>query len=104
MCSPRPQLPVDRPLVALAPQWRQNYPNNRPPTRAKAISEMGQKPASTDDRPFGVTTWSGLARHTRFNRGKPLPQFRQVVLRQMPVAPRRYAPRPIDQLDLLVAM
>jgi hypothetical protein len=24
------------------PQWRQNYPNNRPPTRATAISEMGQ--------------------------------------------------------------
>jgi hypothetical protein len=29
-------------FVALAPQWRQNYPNNRPPTRANAISEMGQ--------------------------------------------------------------
>jgi hypothetical protein len=29
------------PLVALMPQWRQNYPNNRPPTRATAISAMG---------------------------------------------------------------
>jgi hypothetical protein len=32
------------PHVALMPQWRQNYPNNRPPTRATAISEMGQNP------------------------------------------------------------
>jgi hypothetical protein len=24
------------------PQWRQDYPDNRPPTRATAISEMGQ--------------------------------------------------------------
>jgi hypothetical protein len=32
------------PLVALMPQWRQNFPNNRPPTRATAISEMGQNP------------------------------------------------------------
>jgi hypothetical protein len=31
------------PLVALVPQWRQNYPNNRPPTRAAAISEMGHR-------------------------------------------------------------
>jgi hypothetical protein len=30
--------------VALAPQWRQNYPNKRPPSRATAISEMGQEP------------------------------------------------------------
>jgi hypothetical protein len=29
-------------LVALMPQWRQDYPNKRPPTRATAISEMGQ--------------------------------------------------------------
>jgi hypothetical protein len=29
------------PLVALMPGWRQNYPNNRLPTRATAISEMG---------------------------------------------------------------
>jgi hypothetical protein len=29
------------PLVALVPHWRQNYPNNPPPTRATAISEMG---------------------------------------------------------------
>jgi len=29
------------PLVALMPQWRQDYPNYRPPTRATAISEMG---------------------------------------------------------------
>jgi hypothetical protein len=28
--------------VALMPQWRQDYPNNRPPTRATAISAMGQ--------------------------------------------------------------
>jgi hypothetical protein len=27
--------------VALMPQWRQDYPNNRPPTPANAISEMG---------------------------------------------------------------
>ena len=46
MCSPRPQLPVGCPLVAPAPQWRRNYPNNRPPTRAKAISEMGQEEKS----------------------------------------------------------
>jgi hypothetical protein len=30
------------PLVALVPQWRRDYPNKRPPTRATAISEMGQ--------------------------------------------------------------
>ena len=30
-------------LVALGPRWRQEYPNNRPPTRANAISEMGQR-------------------------------------------------------------
>jgi hypothetical protein len=30
------------PLVALELQWRQDYPNKRPPTRATAISEMGQ--------------------------------------------------------------
>ena len=46
MCYPRPQLPVGCPLVALAPQRRQNYPNDRPPTRAKAISEMGQEEKS----------------------------------------------------------
>jgi hypothetical protein len=28
--------------VALMPQWRQNHPNNRPPTRATAISGVGQ--------------------------------------------------------------
>jgi hypothetical protein len=32
------------PLVDLMPQWRQDYPNNRPPTRATAISDMGQNP------------------------------------------------------------
>jgi hypothetical protein len=32
------------PLVALVPQWRQDYPNNLPPTWATAISEMGHKP------------------------------------------------------------
>jgi hypothetical protein len=31
------------PLVALVLQWRQDYPNNRPPTRATAISAMGQQ-------------------------------------------------------------
>jgi hypothetical protein len=31
------------PLVALMPQWRQNYLNNRPPARATAISAMGQQ-------------------------------------------------------------
>jgi hypothetical protein len=30
----------DRPSVALMPRWRQDYLNNRPPTRAAAISEM----------------------------------------------------------------
>jgi autotransporter passenger strand-loop-strand repeat protein len=30
------------PLVALVPQWRQGYPNKRPPTRATANSAMGQ--------------------------------------------------------------
>jgi hypothetical protein len=29
------------PLVALMLQWRQNYPNNRPPTWATAISAVG---------------------------------------------------------------
>jgi hypothetical protein len=29
------------PPVALTPQWRQDYPNNRPPSRATAISAMG---------------------------------------------------------------
>jgi hypothetical protein len=29
--------------VVLVPQWRQDYPNNRPPTRATAISEMGHE-------------------------------------------------------------
>jgi hypothetical protein len=28
--------------VALVPQWRQDYPNNLPPTRVTAISAMGQ--------------------------------------------------------------
>jgi hypothetical protein len=37
--GPRHRLP----LVALMPQWRQDYPNNPPPTRATAISEMGQQ-------------------------------------------------------------
>jgi hypothetical protein len=32
------------PLLALMPQWRQDYPNKRPPTWATAISEMGQEP------------------------------------------------------------
>jgi hypothetical protein len=30
------------PLVALALQWWRNYPYNRPPAWATAISEMGQ--------------------------------------------------------------
>jgi hypothetical protein len=29
-------------LVALMPQWRQDYPNNRPPTWATVISAVGQ--------------------------------------------------------------
>jgi hypothetical protein len=33
---------IGRILGALMPQWRQDHPNNRPPTRATAISEMGQ--------------------------------------------------------------
>jgi hypothetical protein len=32
------------PLVALVLQWRQDYPNNRPPTRATAISAVGHNP------------------------------------------------------------
>ena len=28
--------------MALVPQWRQDYPDNRPPTRATAIPAMGQ--------------------------------------------------------------
>jgi hypothetical protein len=32
------------PLMALVPQWRQDHPNKRPPTRATAISAVGQKP------------------------------------------------------------
>jgi hypothetical protein len=34
--------PCGRSLVALVLQWRQDHPNNRPPTRASAISAMGQ--------------------------------------------------------------
>jgi hypothetical protein len=30
------------PLVALMPQWRQDYPHDRPPTWATAISAVGQ--------------------------------------------------------------
>jgi hypothetical protein len=29
-------------FVALMPQWRQDFPNSRPPTRTTAISAMGQ--------------------------------------------------------------
>jgi hypothetical protein len=32
--------------VALVLQWWQDYPNKRPPTRATAISEMGQSQPS----------------------------------------------------------
>jgi hypothetical protein len=39
-------------LLALMPRWRQNYPNNRPPTRATAISEMGQSTKSLRDSPL----------------------------------------------------
>jgi hypothetical protein len=38
--------------VALMPQWRQKHPNNRPPTRATAISEMGQCTKSLRDSPL----------------------------------------------------
>src|SRR5580693_9848674 len=31
------------PLVALMPQWRQDHPNNRPPTWATVISTVGQE-------------------------------------------------------------
>jgi hypothetical protein len=45
------------PLVALVLQWRQDYPNNRPPTWATAISAMGhcghQRPLS-EARETGV--------------------------------------------------
>jgi hypothetical protein len=39
--APRGGLRHRLPLVALMPQWRQDYPNKRPPTWATAISEMG---------------------------------------------------------------
>jgi hypothetical protein len=29
--------------VALVPQWRQDYPDNRPPRRATVDSEMGHE-------------------------------------------------------------
>jgi len=37
-------LGISLPHVALVLQWRQDHPKNRPPTRATAISEMGQLP------------------------------------------------------------
>jgi hypothetical protein len=40
-------------------KWRQNYPNNRPPTRATAISEMGHKPTSA------ATFWRPTRAHAR---------------------------------------
>jgi hypothetical protein len=43
---------IDCPLVALVPQWRQNYPNKRPPSRATAISEMGQGTKSLRESPL----------------------------------------------------
>jgi hypothetical protein len=55
------------PLVALVPQWRQNYPNNRPPTRATAISERANSyvPQGKSGTP---KKWN-----------PPLPQCRQSV-------------------------
>jgi hypothetical protein len=38
------RLDAARAPVALMLQWRQDRPNNRPPTRATAISEMGHLP------------------------------------------------------------
>jgi hypothetical protein len=43
------------PLVALMPQWRQDYSNNRPPTRATAISAMGQNPPPALQKRSGRT-------------------------------------------------
>src|SRR5271168_5177433 len=40
-------------LVALMPQWRQDCPNNRSPTRATAISEMGQEPPTALQKKIG---------------------------------------------------
>jgi hypothetical protein len=34
------------PLVAPMPQWRQDYPDDRPPTWATAISAVGQNPTN----------------------------------------------------------
>jgi hypothetical protein len=42
--APRGRSRYSLPLVAPVPQWRQDYPNYQPPTRATAISEMGQNP------------------------------------------------------------
>jgi hypothetical protein len=42
-CSPAAYPGHRLPFVALVPQWRQDYLNNRPPTRATAISAMGHK-------------------------------------------------------------
>jgi len=62
-------------LVALVPQWRQDYPSNRPPTRATAISAMGHKqpPAPQkkprDLRPKPVST---QLRPRHGNRGRHL--------------------------------
>jgi hypothetical protein len=50
------------PLVALVLQWRQDYPNNRPPTRATAISEMGHEPPPAMQKKIGVYRpgWTGI--------------------------------------------
>ena len=53
--SPAADLGVGMPLVALVLQWRQDYPDNRPPTRATAISAMGQnRPPSALPRALAI--------------------------------------------------
>ena len=42
------------PLVALVLQWRQNYPDNRPPTPATAISAVGQNPPPALQKRWGL--------------------------------------------------
>jgi hypothetical protein len=73
------------PLVALMPQWRQDDPNNRPPTRATAISEMGQ------DLPPALQKRSGdscsEARQKWWRRGNP--KFQARVSRPFPSDPGR---------------
>ena len=58
------------PLVALMPQWRQSYPNKRPPTWATAISDMGQNPPPATQKIAGLC---GARRHKINQRRGSLP-------------------------------